>query len=448
MTPPEGAAPLDPVAAVEALERALASIPRHRQPFEHATAAYRLGLAYAESPAGDPGDNLRRALACYEAAAQIFDPRHDPLEHGRVLGAAGAAHRALGHGERALALFREAAALVRAYGRPDEVGAALTNLGVALTEAGCRDEAVAVLDEAADTFDPTTDEGRRGWAAAVHNRGLALASSPDRQDLLRAIADQRAVLAAVAAEEAPYHRASAQHAIGTASVALAELDGVERAEHLRVAVDALRECLTTFTRAAFPFQHALATHNLGRALLGTGDPGDRRRALVCFEAAVGVLDPRLHPGPWRRAHAGLEDAEAALADLDGSPVDRERSFVRLAAASDEAELVQLLRDRLGGLAALPEARRRASVRALAAASLELTDGDLERYLATELEVLMELPRATLELALQERVVAHRARPDRRASADRALDLAVGSRLGLTQRILLRDHLAALGVERP
>ena len=32
-----------------------------------------LGVAYRDLPTGDRGDNLRRAIACYEAAARGFD---------------------------------------------------------------------------------------------------------------------------------------------------------------------------------------------------------------------------------------------------------------------------------------------------------------------------------------------------------------------------------------
>ena len=80
---------IDHKAAIEDLEHQLAKTPRASRPHEHAVLAYRLGLAYAESPAGNPAENLRRALAYYDVAAAIFDPRFEPVQHARVLNAAG-----------------------------------------------------------------------------------------------------------------------------------------------------------------------------------------------------------------------------------------------------------------------------------------------------------------------------------------------------------------------
>jgi hypothetical protein len=116
---------MDAAEAIQALEHALSRTPRAQRPHEHAAIAYRLGLAHAESPVGPPPANLRRALACYEVAADLFDPRFDPVEHARVLNAAGAAHRGLGDQGRAAALFEEASRLLTGRGRDDEQAAAL-----------------------------------------------------------------------------------------------------------------------------------------------------------------------------------------------------------------------------------------------------------------------------------------------------------------------------------
>jgi hypothetical protein len=90
----------DPLEAIAGLEAQLKATPRATRPYEHATVAYRLGLAYAESPVGNRAEYLRKALACFDVAAGIYDPRFDPVEHARVLNAAGASHRALGDRRR------------------------------------------------------------------------------------------------------------------------------------------------------------------------------------------------------------------------------------------------------------------------------------------------------------------------------------------------------------
>ncbi|MDP9070782.1 MAG: hypothetical protein M3N68_05765, partial [Actinomycetota bacterium] len=119
---------------IEALQAQLAAAPRATRPYEHGSIAYRLGLAYAESPVGTPVENLRKALALYEVAGEVFNPRFDPVEHARVLNAAGASHRALGDRRKAAGLFEKAAALLEDKGRDDERAAALNNLGLARSE--------------------------------------------------------------------------------------------------------------------------------------------------------------------------------------------------------------------------------------------------------------------------------------------------------------------------
>ncbi|MGH9279241.1 MAG: hypothetical protein ACRD12_14185, partial [Acidimicrobiales bacterium] len=79
----------DRAAVIKSLEDQLARTPRGDRPHEYAALSYRLGLAYAEST-GTQGEGLRKALTHFDAAAAIFDPRYDPVEHARVLNAAGA----------------------------------------------------------------------------------------------------------------------------------------------------------------------------------------------------------------------------------------------------------------------------------------------------------------------------------------------------------------------
>ena len=89
---------------IRSLEEQLARTSRADRPYEHAAVSYRLGMAYAEST-GTQTDGLRRALAHFDTAAAIFDPRFDPVEHARVLNAAGAVHRGLGNRKKAAELF-------------------------------------------------------------------------------------------------------------------------------------------------------------------------------------------------------------------------------------------------------------------------------------------------------------------------------------------------------
>lgn len=432
---------------IEALEAQMAEIPRATRPYEHAAVAYRLGLAYAESPpSGNPADGLRRALACYEVAAGVFDPRFDPVEHARVLNAAGAAHRALGDRRKAAALFEQAAQLFEGRDRDAERAAALNNLGLTRAELGEPEQAVAALDEAVDLFDTTTPEGRRGRAATLHSRGMAAAALGTAEGLERAVADYDVARSELDPEEAPYHHALIHHSLGVACSSLANLRPDARDQLLESAIDAFDESLTLFTRKAFPFQHALAKHNLGLAHAAVGDIVNLRRALASFEDAVAVLDPRLHADAWQHAYASLSKAEEQLTDM-APGMTRAEHFAALVGGVKRPEREVRVRERMHRLLDQPEPLRAVAELALATAKLgfEQSRGVME----VELVTVIELPKEHQAVALQARFQAHRSLPsEAREEADRALDQAIGDALGGPQRVFVRDFLYSLGWERP
>ncbi|MBA2280417.1 MAG: tetratricopeptide repeat protein [Actinomycetota bacterium] len=434
--------------AIAALEARLAGTPRGSRPYEHAALAYRIGLARAESPAGDPRENLRRALASYDVALAVFDPRFDPVEHARVLNAAGAAHRGLGRAGKARELFERATEVFRGRNRDEELAAALNNLGLVCSEQGDTAAALTAFDSALPLFDEASAEGRRGRAATLHNRGLAQASLGTKEALEAALGDYDLARASAGSDDAPYHHAMLDHSNGVAAMALSALVPEWREQLLHESISAFEASLQVFARSDFPFQHALAKHNLGRALAATGDGVGLRHALACFEETLALLDPRLHGDAWRHAHAGLEEVEAALRER-GFVGSRPFQFVSLVAEATPDERRSLLRERLSRLVSLPDMAREKALAELARASTMLDGAALRLYVEAEIGVLMELPNEGLESALAVRVSAHRSLPDdARSEADVALDLAVGDALGLSQRILVRDHLASLGFERP
>lgn len=450
----------DPVGAIEALEVQLQATPRALRPYEHATVAYRLGLAYAENPVGNRAELLRKALACFDVAAAIFDPRFDPIEHARVLNAAGASHRALGDRRKAAELFQKAADLFDGRERDDERAAALNNVGLVRSELGEIPAAVAAFDEAATLFDTGTADGRRGFVATLLNRGQAHAAVGTEEGLEAALADFDEAQGELDADEAPYHFALVHHSIGSACNALAALRPDERARLLEEAVVAFRESLTVFTRTGFPYQHALAKYNLGVSQASQAEVAAQqeggggkarlqslRRALANFEDAIGMLDTRLHAPAWKQAFASLSRVEEQLeADLPGA--SRAVHFATLVASTSEEERIALVRERVIRILSLPEARRRPLLTEMALASLQVgARGQL--LMEAELKSLMELPPETLDAALRARFDAHCTLDgDRREEADRMLDAAIGGALQGPQRIMTRDFLYSLGWERP
>ncbi|MGH9124170.1 MAG: tetratricopeptide repeat protein [Acidimicrobiales bacterium] len=445
----------DRAEAVAALEKRLAATSRAVNPYVHAGLAYRLGLAYTEATTGSGTESLRKALACFDVAASIFDPRYDPVPHARVLNAAGAAHRALGDRRRAAGFFERSAELLAGHDRDEERAAAFNNLGLVRNELGQTDLAVAACDEALALFTGSTPDALRGKAAALHTRGMARAAEGTPDGLSAALADYREALSAVALTEAPFHFATLQQAIGVADVALAALQP-ERADRLLFdAVGAVSEALTVFTRAGFPYQYALCKNNLGtalmrRAALQPGAEGAQglRWAMASFEETVAVLDPRMYSKEWQVGYANLEQAQSALSErgLDRTRVEH---FAALVACADGDLRTSLLRERLSRLLMLPEATRRSALEELARATSSLNYDEARAVIHAEISVLMELPTEDLQAGLEARYAAHGTLPpEARETADMALDQAVGDALGGPQRMYVRDFLYGLGWERP
>ena len=430
------------------LEAQLAKTPRGTKPYEHAALSYRLGLAYAEST-GSGTEGLRRGLTHFDVAGAIFDPRLDPVEHARVLNAAGAVHRQLGNRKKAASLFEEAIQLFEGKDRDAELAAALNNLGLVRSEQGDFKGAVEAFDQAVDLFDTSTAEGRRGKVATLHNRGQAHAAQGTPEGLEAALADYEQAQADVDVEEAPYHYALLQHSLGVALSALARLMPDESARLLEEAVAAFKESLTVFTRSTMPYQFSLAKHNLGLAYVGLGGTANLRRALGAFEDTVSMLDPRVHGDAWRQAYASLERTENDL-KVQFPGMTRIEHFVALLASIKADERAALLRERLHHYFALPEPQRSQFLTEIDLAIARLDSDKARTLMEDELSIVIEMPNERVETGIHARYRAHQTIEDEEARlvADTALDLAIGEALGGPQRVLVRDYLEGLGWERP
>lgn len=434
--------------AIHGLEANLAATSIRRRPHDHAVAAYRLGLAYSESPNGDPTQNLRRALSCYELAARIFNPAFDPVEHARTLNAMGAARRTLGDLQGAADLFERAGALLEGRDHDPELAATLNNLGLARSGVGEVGPALQAFDRAVQMFDPATPEGRRNLVATLHNRGQAFGMLGTVEGLTDALDDYALALEHLDPEEAPYHYGLVHHSIGAAAVALAEVQPEERSARLEQARAALTEALGVFSRSAFPFQHALAKHNLGLTWAGLGDSTSQRRALVCFEDAVSVLDPRLHAAAWQQSYASLAKAEAELA-AEHPEWTRTDHFVALLAEVEPEVRGSLVRERLARLMALPGPAAGAALVELGTSVFAQPVRDARAVVIAELSAVMELPNDAQEAVVRALMDArNKLEPEARERADQVLEGAVGNALDGPQRILVRDYLYSMGFVRP
>ncbi len=426
----------DANATIQGLQRLLADHPAATSPLEHATIQFNLGLAVAESPHGDRDANLRQAIRHYAAALGGFDERF-PTERARVLNALGAAERDLGLPVQARDRFIAALALTAA---PAEAGAAANNLGLTLVDLGQPAAAVGAYDRALELFS-AAGYGRQR-AAARHNRGQAHAAVGN---LEAAAADYRAAIDLVRPDEAPYVHGSAQLSL---AVALLDTPG-DRQQLVAEAVAALGAAGAVFTRSAYPFQHAVVKHNLGVAFedLAGQDPTGLRRALVAYEDAVRLLDPRLHEAEWGEARAGLDRVEQRLAVVAG-PSSRAQHFAALLGAVSAPELRELLRYRLRALLDLPGAPRDQALAELDCAVLGLEPAAASTVTVAWLGVLMEQPHDDLLAALRVRqAVMEELSGDAQPAAAAAIEAALGN-LEIIQRVRVRDLLVEMGYERP
>ena len=444
--------PKSPAESVAALDHRFRAMERGADPVAWAVAAYRLGLATAEQPAANPETNLRSALALYEQSSDVLTRDRAPVEHARILNAAGSAHRMLGDGTKAIQLFREATALIQGKGIGAEEAAVLNNLGLTLTEAGRLDAGIEAFERSIQTLPNETEEHLRTSVATQHNLAQAYMAQGGRgggvEDYNRSISVLEHAVQTCSQIDAPLHEAMVLHSLGVAWKAKAELEPNIAESHSTEAISYFERSLTTFTSVGFPLQHAIAKHNLGHALAIRNDVASLRRALAYYEDSLNIFDPRLHQAQWQEAFKNAEAVEARLElELPGST--RADHTASLVGSMDEVERLAFLRQRLAQLERLPPKNRLERLTEFAYAVVTQPAESFVLTLRTIISVLMELPEPMLQDTLRAQLAAHAMLDphDQRAS-DFILDEAINLLLFGPQRIRVRDILEEIGWDRP
>ena len=415
-----------------ALERQLAVLDRRTDPDGWALLAGRVALARAEL--GDPSG----ALALIEPAAAVLTAARAPLEHGRLLLIAAAAHRAQGAGAQAFDLFQRAAAMLDGRASAGELAAARSNVGLVAAELGRVADALGAFDAA---LSAAPDEDRRLRASLHVNRGQVHLASPGAASLSAAEADFRSAAALADRTAAPVQHGQAKNGLGAIAQARGDLAGA--AVHFEAA-------MATFTPTQFPFHHAVASHNLGLALSDPNFPVVvRQRALVAFEGALTLFDPQRQRPQWAESYRRATDLEASLA-VDLPDWSRDDHFAALLAEVSESDRIALARTRLGHIAQRPDPHRRRAFALLAAAGLRRGPAVAKVVLRCTVTILMELPEDVLQSGLSGQMDAHHALLDPRLieDADRVLDEAIHDLLHGPQRVRVRDLLEVMGWQRP
>lgn len=427
----------DPRRALEELHERLERTPRAVRPLQHAAVRYELGMAYAELPTGDRQMNLSRAISHYEEAGRLFNADRFPAEHARVQIGRGAALRELGQQQQAGEAFATALDLLD----PDsddtaaEYGAALNNLGLVQSALGQHETAVDTLTRAETALARAGQPRQR--IMALHNLGQALAAAGDDREAVKAY--ERALRDADR-EEIPYQWALLEHGRGVSLTAIGESE-----EAIRAFTAALR----VFTRQRYPFQHALAKNNLGLAYAQVGGVAALRRAVASYEDALRLLDVRIHRPQWEQAYRNLELAESALEEAGATGTRAQHFAAMVVNLPDEAERVEVARERVMALLELPESQSQDKLAELYRAGLSLEEPGPRRFTAAWLNVLMELPNEQLRAGLGA-VATVLLSLDSEAAKDRAgemVETTIREELLAPQRMRVRDTLTDLGWER-
>ncbi len=437
-----------PSESVQALAQRVEAIDRMADPIAWATATYRLGMATAEQPTAHPETAMREALEFYQQAAQVLTAHRAPVEHARILNAAGSAHRLLGDRSTAVRLFRESLALIVDRGVEPEEASVWNNLGLVLSEGGQFDDAITAFNRSLSLVSDETEQDIRTQLATKHNLGQAHLASGGLKGSAASVEVLREAAGVARSTTSTMHTGLIDHSLGVALKALAALDPAGSQGHIDDAIEAFERSLTIFTSVGFPMHHAIAKHNLGHALAEHDDVESKQRALAYYEDALNLFDPRIHQAHWQEAFRNAETVEAQLNKLipDATRADH---IASLAGSMTEDERLTFLRQRFAQLERVPEENRQARLTAFSFAMINQPAASFVATLQTMIAVLMELPDSLLESALNAQLRAHSMLdPHDQRAADFILDEAINAKLFGPQRIRVRDILEEIGWDRP
>jgi len=294
--------------------------PASKTPAE-AYALFCLGVELFEATLGNRTLNLRRAIACYEAALRVHTEADFPSDWAGTQGNLGNAYNDLPTGDRgenlhhAVACYEAALRVHTEADFPSDWATTQNNLGIAYSHlpTGDRGEnlrrAIACYEAALRVR--TEADFPADWAGTQGNLGNAYSVLPtgDRgENLRRAITCYGAALRVRTEADFPSAWAATQNNLG---IAYSDLPTGDRGENLRRAIACYEAALRVRTEAGFPSDWAMTQNNLGSAYgkLPTGDRGENlRRAIACYEAALRVRTEADFPSDWAKTQNNLGNA--------------------------------------------------------------------------------------------------------------------------------------------
>ena len=161
--------------AIACYEAALRVYTEADFPSDWATTQNNLGNAYSDLPTGDRGENLRRAIACYEAALRVRTEADFPSDWARTQNNLGNAYRDLPTGDRGENLRRAIACYEAALRVYTERTSRRTGRGPRTTWAS----PTATCRRVTGARTSARHRLLRGGAAGLHRGGLPLGLGDD-----------------------------------------------------------------------------------------------------------------------------------------------------------------------------------------------------------------------------------------------------------------------------
>lgn len=226
---------------------------RETSPTDWARSQTNLGIAYTDLPTGDQTENLRKSIACYEAALEVWTEGDFPTDWASVQNNLGNAYAELPTGDRG------------------------ENLKKAIA---CYEATLRIRTER---------DFPAAWATTQNNLGTVYDELPtgDRgENLAKSIDCYEAALRVWSESDYPADWAMTQNNLGAAYHNLSTGD---RAKNLKKAIACYEAALRVRTERDFPKAWANTQCSLGdayEAMIAAGYGPDREEAIRCFESAA------------------------------------------------------------------------------------------------------------------------------------------------------------------
>ena len=298
-------------AAIDCFEQALAIFTPEAVPYAWASIQNNLATVYKVKP-GDDGQNIRPAIVCWEKAMSIFQKAVYPLEWANVQRNLGIAYKDLNTGDPVENLNRARDYLLSTLEifTPDqhpvlwaEVQNTLGNVFFRLTTGNTSENlkrAIACFEAALAIR--TLETYPAQFAATMVNLGnvwLSLSTGDRAENLYKAIDYYEAALAVYSSQDFPELYAQTQTNLAAAYL---HMPSGDRAQNLQKAEQSLRIALGVFTQSRSAMQYAWCKSTQGAVYqeMARNNDSYSPQSIASYQAALEVYTEESFPADFAR----------------------------------------------------------------------------------------------------------------------------------------------------